>query len=103
MISQTPPKTPAVTAFTPSRMARVKPYHLAYAVAGGAIDSAPRGGGAEVVWVEPLGVSGPESETASLCGTTSRNSSASSFFCRAQPITSWIANAPPPNQNQVFA
>src|SRR5882724_3655102 len=103
MISQTAPRIPAVAPFTPSRMARVKPYHLAYGVTGGAIDCAPRGGGATAVCVEPLGVSGPESDTAWLCGTASRNSSASSFFCKAQPERSWIANVQPPNQNQVFA
>src|SRR5450432_1306466 len=103
MTIHTEPNTPAVILFTPSRMARVKPYHFAY-VAGAGPDASVRNEGAAVaVVVVPLEVSGPDSAIDSDCGIASRNSSASSFFCRVHPETSVSARAQPANNERAFA
>src|ERR1700744_5255014 len=105
MIAHTAPRIPAVAVFTPSRMSRVKPYHLAY-VGVGVVDSVCSEGTREPVCVEPLALlepTGPDNATDSLCGTASRNASASSFFCSAQPVTTFSARAQPPNHSPAFA
>ncbi len=104
MMIHTPPSTLAVTVFTPCRISRVNPYHLAYGVAG-AVPCVRRDGPSAAVELEPL-ESGPDSATASFCGTASRNSPASSFFSSVHPDRALSASEQPANQSnerRVFA
>src|SRR6187549_468362 len=101
-IAQTEASTPPVTWFTPRRISRVNPYHLAYGVAG-RVPKVRRDGAAAAVERAEL-ESGPESAIDSCSGTASRKASApSSFLSSMQPDKLPRTRVQPASQRRVFA
>src|SRR3954469_10067365 len=101
-IVDTDASTLAGTSLTPSRICRVKPYHLAPRVAG-AVPKVRRDGRAAAVEVDEL-ESGPVSATDRSTGIASRNASASSAcLSKVQPDETQRASEQLANQRRVFA